>query len=174
MAGHFSYRAVVIILLTALASSADGEEPEKARARLGSLVGSWTLEGQEDSFSEICEWYDGQSHVVCTSEEKDGGQLARGVSVLSFSDHTGTYAYYHYGSSGSVRALTGFNVDGTWLFTGERRVRSGDIIRSQVRMQPVEGGFTFKEERSANGGPWKTTAEFKYVRKKPAAAGISE
>lgn len=82
----------------------------------------------------------------------------------------GDYAYYHYDSLGSARALTGFYSDGAWLFTGERRVSSGDTVRIQVRMQPVEGGYSFKEERSSNGGRWKETADFKYIPRKAAGS----
>jgi hypothetical protein len=161
------YRGLAALLLMALCSFVQAEEPAKARARLGVIVGSWTIEGMEKAFSETCAWYDGNSHVVCTSEEKEGDRVSRGVSVLSYSEHAGTYAYYHYGSSGFARYLTGFHVDGNWLFTGERRTSSGDTVRSQVRMSPMGEAFGFKEERSTNGGPWQTVAEFKYVRRKP-------
>jgi hypothetical protein len=161
------YRGLAALFLVASSSFVQAEEPAKARARLGAIVGSWTIEGMEQAFAETCEWFDRNSHVVCTSEEKGADKVSRAVSILSFSEHSGTYAYYNYGSSGSVRALTGFNVDGNWLFTGERRTASGDTVRSQVRMSPMGEAVAFKEERSTNGGAWQTVAEFKYVRKVP-------
>src|SRR5258706_5451676 len=137
----------------------------EARARLDALVGSWTVSGQEDSYSEICEWYHNRSFIVCNSEEKRPQGVSKSVSVLGVSDLLGMYTYYNFSSSGGSRYLNGFLRGEEWLFTGERSVR-GDMVRYQVSLKPRTSGFAFREETSTNGAPWIVAAQFDYVRRK--------
>ncbi len=139
--------------------------PAEARARLEAFVGSWTVLGQEETYSEICEWYHNNSFIVCNTEQRQPKGVSKSVSILGFSELTGSYTYYGFGSSGGSRSLNGFRKGNEWLFTGERTAR-GDLVRYQVSMKPTTSGFTFLEERSTNGGPWVVAAQFEYVRRK--------
>lgn len=139
--------------------------PSEARARLGVLVGSWTLSGMEDSYSETCEWYHDSSFVVCNSEEKRPQGVAKSVSILGYSEHSGMYTYYSFDSLGGSRSLNGFQRGEEWVFTGERSIR-GEMVRYQVSMKPTPSGFAFREERSANGGPWAVVAQMDFKRRK--------
>ena len=160
-------RILVASLLSISAFDAlpQGANSSDARARLNAFVGDWTVAGQEDSYSEICEWYQNRSFVVCNTEEKRAQTVAKSVSVLGFSETSGTYTYYSFGSSGGGRNLTGFLRGDEWIFTGERAIR-GEMVRYQVSIKPTTIGLAFREERSTNGGPWMVVAEFNYIRKK--------
>lgn len=139
--------------------------PREARARLEVLIGVWTVSGQEESYSEVCEWYHNKSFVVCNSEEKGPQGVSKSVSVLGFSEISGMYTYYNFSSSGGSRALNGFLRGDEMLFTGERPVR-GDMVRYQVSMKPTTSGFAFREERSTNGAPWVVAGQVDYIRRK--------
>jgi hypothetical protein len=139
--------------------------PSESRERLEMFVGSWTIPGQENSYSEICEWYHNRSFIVCNTEEKRPQGVSKSVSVLGFSELSGMYTYYSFGSSGGSRLLNGFLRGDEWLFTGERPVR-GDMVRSQVSIKPTTSGFAFREERSTNGAPWIVAARVDYIRRK--------
>ncbi len=167
---HPSFMRTTGYLLAALLSFTHGivsaqVPPGEARARLAVIIGSWTIAGQEASYSEICEWYHNNSFVVCNSEEKAPQGVRKSVSILGFSEISGMYTYYNYGSSGGSRTLNGFLRGDEFLFTGERSVR-GDMIRYQVSMKPTDSGFLFREDRSANGAPWVMAAQADYVRRK--------
>ncbi len=154
-----------LLCIPAFDALPQGVAASDARARLNAIVGGWTISGQEDSYSEICDWYHNRSFVVCNSEERQAQGVSKSVSVLGFSEISGTYTYYSFSSSGSSRSLNGFLRGDEWIFTGERQIR-GDVVRYQVSMKPTTSGFAFREERSPNGGPWTVVAEFNYVRKK--------
>jgi hypothetical protein len=147
------------------ASAAAQTSPAEARARLDVLLGSWTLAGQEDAYSETCEWYPNKSFVVCNSEEKSPQGVSKGVSVIGYSELSGMYTYYNYGSSGGSRMLNGFLRGDEFVFTGERPVR-GNMVRYQVSIRPMSSGFAFREERSTNGAPWVTAMQADYIRRK--------
>jgi hypothetical protein len=158
--------SILVMILAASGFSANGQAlPEESRARLAMFVGSWTVLGQEDSFSETCGWYHNKSFIVCDSEEKQPRGVLKGVSILGYSELAGTYTYYNYNSTGGSRALIGFANGDEWRFTGERLVR-GDVVRYQVLIRPTNSGFAFREERSVNGGAWAAGAEVSYIRRK--------
>lgn len=147
-----------------LAASAFAEDP---RERLSMLVGDWTIEGRQDSFREVCEWYHKQSHVVCSSESSGPKGIRKGVSVFSYSEATGRYAYYHYGSSGVAVAQRIFFQGNTMISTVELE-KGPETVREQVWLTPLaDGSMEFREEASKNGGPWEPTVRFRYIRRGP-------
>lgn len=154
-----------IVLITHVIIAAAQAPAGEARARLDVLVGTWTVSGQEESYSEICDWYHNKSFVVCNSEEKGTQGVSKSVSVIGFSEISQMYTYYNYGSSGGSRTLNGFVRGDEILFTGERSVR-GNMVRYQISMKPTNSGFAFREERSTNGAPWVVAAQVDYIRRK--------
>ena len=158
--------SISVVMLMTIGLTANGQtSPAEFRGRLEAFVGSWTVLGQEDTFSEKCEWYHNKSFIVCNSEEKQSQGVFKGVSVLGYSESTGTYTYYNYNSTGGSRALIGFANSDEWRFTGERLVR-GDMVRYEVLIKPSRAGLAFSERRSVNGGAWVLAAEVSYVRRK--------
>src|SRR5687768_3879360 len=88
--------SILVVILLASGLLANGQTlPAESRARLEMFVGSWTVLGQEDSFSETCEWYHNKSFVVCNSEERQPHGMFKGVSILGYSELAGTYTYYN-------------------------------------------------------------------------------
>lgn len=162
--------AVVAVLcgtgLTAQDSGSDvRRQAAEARERLGFLVGTWTVEGMEDKWTEICEWYQNRSHIVCNSEIATPSGLLYGVSVFSYSERKQRYAYYHYASSGVANEMDVFIDNGSLLATYERQI-GADLVREQVTMVPRgDGTYDFREDTSTNGGPWKTGTSIHYIPK---------
>lgn len=146
-------------------TNAQTNQPGAEHQKLSPIVGKWTVEGMEDSFVEICEWYPGGYFVVCNSESKTKTGIAKGVSVLGYSKEEKLYTYYHYGSTGSSQTLRCNIIDNVFNFFGEETV-NGNLTKTKVTMTPQGDNFHFKEEISVNDGPWKTTASFMYVRLK--------
>ena len=158
--------AAAMALSGRLTAQAAGDPQESAaREQLAFIVGTWTVEGMEETMTERCEWFQNRSHVVCNTEIAAPSGVRKSVSVLSYSARRGRHAYYHYSSSGVVNEMDAFVADGTLLATAERQV-GPDLVREQVRMTPRDdGSYDFKEETSTNGGPWTTTTSIRYLRK---------
>ena len=160
MARYLTTFLVVLVITGSPAAAA-----ESPRERLGMLIGDWTVAGREDSFREVCDWFHERSHVVCNSESRGSKGLRKGVSVLSYSDATGRYSYYHYGSSGVAIAQDIFFQGTTMISTVERTV-GADVLREQVWVTPqADGSMDFREDVSKNGGPWEAGTRIRYVRR---------
>lgn len=152
----------LIVLLAALPQANGADHP---RERLDMIIGDWTIEGREGSFSEVCQWFHNRSHVVCNSESKSNSGVSRGVSVFSYSETKERFVYYHYGSSGVAEGMDVFTDGRSLLATAERQAGS-DLVREQVWMTPrPDGTFDFRIDVSKNGAPWETTTRFHYVRR---------
>lgn len=140
-------------------ASASAPKPVEA---LAFLIGDWTIEGREATFSETCTWFANRAHVVCQSKTPKSS----GMSVFSYASDKQRLVYYHYGSSGAAVAMDIFT-EGRALIGTREVLLSGDLVREQVWMTPKdEDHFVFREQTSRNGGPWQTTTEFVYARRK--------
>lgn len=158
---------ILMVFLLAISATSSHAQPAPESApkpveMLAFLIGDWTIEGQESTFSETCAWFRNRSHVVCQSRTPKSS----GVSVLSYASEKQRLVYYHYGSSGAAVAMDVFT-DGRTLIGTREVLLSGDLVREQVWMTPRDADhFVFREQTSKNGGPWQTTTEFVYARRK--------
>jgi hypothetical protein len=143
------------------AQPAPDSAPRQVEA-LAFLIGDWTIEGRESTFSESCAWFANRAHVVCQSRTSKSS----GVSVFSHASEKQHLVYYHYGSSGAAVAMDVFT-DGRALIGTREVLLNGNLVREQVWMTPRDADhFVFREQTSKNGGPWQTTTEFVYARRK--------
>lgn len=156
------------LLLALLASPAGAQvHPPEVEARLGALIGDWTIAGQEASYRETCEWYRGRSFVVCDTEDSSDGSASR--SILGYSKAEGRFTYQNYGSGGTSRHEVGYPLGPRGLvYTHERRTAAG-VARTTTLVEPQpDGRLRFRQERSVDGGPWTETANFFYVLRRTA------
>jgi hypothetical protein len=157
----------LMVFLLALSPGSSHAQPAPESApkpveQLAFLIGDWTIEGREATFSETCAWFRNRSHVVCQSTTSKSS----GVSVFSYAVEKQRLVYYHYGSSGAAVAMDVFT-DSRSLVGTREVTADGALIREQVWMTPRDADhFVFREQTSKNGGPWQTTTEFVYARRK--------
>lgn len=156
-------RALGACLPLLLAHTANGgvHTPE-VEARLAALVGDWTLEGQQTTYRELCEWFADRAFVVCRASDATDGSSS--VSILGYSVAEGRFTYHHYDGRGTSRSEAGFpHGVGGIVYTAERKTASG-VVRSTTTLTPVPGGrLHFRLERSVDGGPWTVAADFHYI-----------
>jgi hypothetical protein len=138
--------------------------PPEVEARLGTIVGDWTIAGQEATVRETCEWYRNRSFVVCTSTDSSDGSMSQ--SILGYSAAEGRFTYHNFGSGGTSNSRVGYpHGENGLVYTLERRTSAG-VVRTTTFLTPQsDGRFHFREERSVNGGPWSESANFYYVRR---------
>ena len=154
----------VSVLAMGLQAPAATVHPPEVEARLGAIVGDWTIAGQEATYREICEWYRNRSFVVCTSTDSSDGSMSQ--SILGFSAAEARFTYHNFASGGTSNTRVGYpHGENGLVFTLERRTASG-VVRATTFLTPQpDGRFHFREERSVNGGPWSEAADLYYVRR---------
>jgi hypothetical protein len=158
--------SLLILAVLGTAGAFAGIHEADVEARLGRVVGDWTIEGQHATYRETCVWYADRAFVVCTTT--DASDNSSSQSILGYSKTNGHYTYHNYGSGGTSRSETGFpSGEAGLVFTSERRTSAG-LVRSQTVLTPEpDGRLAFRQERSIDGGPWAVAAEFRYIRREP-------
>lgn len=153
--------AVVLAAILAGPAQADVHEAD-ITTRLNYLVGDWTVEGQEQTYRERCEWYGERAFVVCNSEDSTDG--SRSVSILGYSRATNRFTYHNYNSRGTSRSESGFPHGELGIVYTDARALAAGEARTQTTLTPQPNGrMNFRLERSINGGPWEVVADFDYV-----------
>lgn len=136
-------------------------------AHLENFVGKWTVRGSEASFTESCDWYHGNYHVVCHSETKRAdGSAGHGMSILGFVPGKG-YVYSGIGSRGRYATHhSGTFRDGIFEFL-DNTTKDGKPVVARTRLGPfTPAGFTFAVDTSADGGSWTAPQTITYLRLK--------
>lgn len=151
-------------LLFPTSTAVAGVHSPDVEARLARLVGDWTVKGQEATYHEKCGWFGDRAFVTCFYDDKSDN--SRGHSILGYSKTDGNFTYHNYRDTGSSNTRIGFphGQDGI-VFVRERR-SNGTHFRTSTFLEPrADGSVFFREEQSTNGGAWKTTYQFDYVRR---------
>lgn len=137
--------------------------PNDPYSKLAFFEGQWTVEGQESTYLETCEWFQSRRFLICKAQDKDGGAPSWTMSIFGYSADKQAYTHTLFGASGSIRTIHGWLEGTTWTFTGEGQAGS-QTKRTQVTIRPTDKGFVFRQDVSTNGAAWKRAAEFTYVR----------
>ncbi len=152
--------------LAALPSAAAAQtHPPDIQARLATIIGDWTIPGQENSYRETCVWYGKRAFVACTSTDSSDGSMSQ--SILGYSKAKGRFTYHNYSGSGSSRSELGFPHGTSGIVYTDERDSSDGLARISTFLEPQgDGRLKFRQERSVKGGPWVQTVEFFYVPRK--------
>lgn len=134
-----------------------------SRAALGFFAGTWTIRGHEASYRERCDWLPGAAFLACRSVDRSDEPPSHGLSIFGYLESDGLYTYHGFGGSGSQRNLRGGLQDGVWRFYGDSG-RGPEWRRWQVVITPTPGGFSFREEVSDRGGPWRESVALEFLR----------
>ncbi len=161
------FKSAVALALLAQAG-ATRVHPAEVEARLATVVGDWTIPGHEATYREQCEWYRNRAFVVCATSDSSDDTMSH--SILGYSAIEQRFTYQNYGSGGTSNSRFGYPLGENGLvYTLERRNSSGHVRVTTYLTPQADGRLHFREERSLNGEPWKETASFFYVRRKPDA-----
>jgi hypothetical protein len=152
--------AVVAVALLATPAHAQGARPTPGpeQARLESLVGRWTIEGESggDRFarSERCEWFDGRFHLICRSEASAAAGVVTGQSIIGYDADAKTYTFYFISSTGTSIFMRGTVAGPVWTWIGELRV-GAELMKARTTITDQSAdAYVFKMEGSFGDGPW--------------------
>ena len=155
--------AAAVISMSAAAAHATQQSTDDPYSKLAFFEGSWTVEGQESTYKEVCEWFPNRRFLICKAEDKEGGTPKWTMSIFGFSTEKRSFTHTLFGRSGSIRTIHGWLNGSNWIFTGETEA-GGDTTRMHITIKPTKKGFVFRQDVSVNGATWKKAAEFTYVR----------
>ena len=145
----FATIALAFILpLTAQAQ----ETPPPEHQLLNYMLGEWTHENGGLACERLVERF-----VQC-SEEYAGasGNTISALNVWGFDTQEDVYTWHRFFSNGSIDTAAGWLHDNTWTFLFE------GLAGSRVRTTLIDespDAFSFKWERSVEGGPWEMYLE---------------
>lgn len=157
----------LFLFLAALALPPPSFAQEEGRpggyAPLEGLVGSWTIAGQEDTYLETCDWYDGRRHIICNAEfTRKDGSIARAMSILSFVPQEG-YVYTGIGNRGRYETYRG----GTYHNGIIEYLDHTAGTHTRIRVGPFsDKKVPFNVHTSQDGTNWELADSYNYVRVK--------
>ena len=158
-------RSVLFAAFLVASPAMAGVHSTEVEARLGVLVGDWTVVGRETTYRDTCDWFGDRSFVICTTQNSANSSLDQ--AIVGYSKEDGHYTYYSFGNSGESNARIGFpSGERGLVLTTERRLPAG-MTRITTLLEPqADGRLRIREERSVDGGPWSTTAEIFYIARR--------
>jgi len=153
----------IALLSGALAQAPPARRPGPERARLESLAGRWTIEGETggEKFTrtENCEWFTGGFHLICRSDVVGAADGVKGQSIIGYDADEKVYTFYFISSTGTAVSMRG-SVDGrVWTWIGELHVRGGLMKARTTITDQSPTSYTFTMEGSFAGGPWVVLEE---------------
>jgi Protein of unknown function (DUF1579) len=177
-------RLVLLVLLSALAvpnlafgqeQTAPPQKPGPEVQRLGYFVGTWNFVGEamtdpKDKYEGTATWawFPGGFSVVNSVE---GTGVADGpvnkLEILGYSVTDKTYTWYTVTRNGAGRAVLKWSVDGKVWTCEEASAVSGKPAKRRYTITEVSPtSYSYKIDRSIEGGPWTQTFDLKATKVK--------
>ena len=158
-------RSILFAAFLAASPAMAGVHPAEVEARLGALVGDWTVVGRETTYRDTCDWFGDRSFVICIARNSAKNSLDQ--TIVGYSKEDGHYTYFSFGNSGESNARIGFpSGEGGLVMTTERRQPAG-LTRITTLLEPqADGRLRIREDRSVDGGSWNMTAEIFYIARR--------
>ena len=158
-------RSILFAALLVASPAMAGVHPTEVEARLGVLVGDWTVVGRETTYRDTCSWFGDRSFVICIARNSAKNSLDQ--TIVGYSKEDGHYTYFSFGNSGESNARIGFpSGERGLVLTTERRQTAG-LTRITTLLEPqADGRLRIREDRSVDGGPWSMTGEIFYIARR--------
>lgn len=165
----------MLILCASLGLVAFGQEaampkPGAEHEALGFFAGKWNFEGEakespmgpagEISFSESCEWFEGNFALVCRSEGTTPMGPTKAIGVMSYDADQQAYTYYGVESGMPPFMATGHREGKTWKYKTESKMGKTRVTITET--SPTS--YSFEMEFSADGSTWSTVVTGKSTK----------
>jgi hypothetical protein len=163
-------RILTAALLFGSTQIAIAQDPPKRPPDYDNLqhfVGRWAERGNEKTFLEVCEWFDGKFHVVCKAERKrPDGTVGHSLSILGYVPGEG-YVHVGIGDKGSYETLQhGTFRNGVFEFLSTAKEGDKPIV-TRIRIGPfTQQGFPFVVDTATDAGKWVAGGRTDYVKLK--------
>lgn len=169
-------RSLVVILALAAVTSASFAQtppappkPTPEHQKLSRFVGKWSGNGEmkagpmgpggKSSWTESCEWFAGNFHVVCKSDGTGPSGAMKGLGIIGYDAERKQYYYYGVSNDGMGEVAYGTLQGKTWTFSSESRM-AGKVYHGRFVIEETsDSSQKFKWDMSEDGKTWNTMME---------------
>lgn len=142
-----------------------GPEHQKLARFVGKWSGSGDMKpgpfgpGGKMTWTETCEWFPGNFHIVCNSSSSGPSGEVKGISILGYDAASKMYTYYGVDNTGQGDYAKGTVQGKIWTYQNETTIE-GKTIKSRFVIDAVSDVLNkFKWEMSQDGATWSTIME---------------
>ncbi len=166
---------LIVCVLASLAQAQQQPKPGPEHKWMDYFVGRWTGEGDvkassfgpagKFTFTEDVEWAPGGFFLVMHWEWKGPQGQAKGLTVMGYNAEEKVYFSRSFDSGGDTWSFKGPVAGDIWTGTSPEFKRDGKVMKTRYvnqRLSPTS--YSFKMERSTEGGPWPTYMEGKATK----------
>lgn len=143
--------------------------------KLAAFVGKWVAEGDfkpngtssggKSSWTEACEWLEGNYALLCRSEGEFGGHSIKEISVMAYDASQKMYVYFETNRSDESDLWHGKAEGDTWTWS-EKSMEHGKPSEMRFTQRFFGESMTFKLESAVGDAPFKLVMDGKQVRQK--------
>ena len=172
-----SIALVLMFVGVALAQAPSGPpKPGPEHQKLAYFAGKWSSQGDmkpgpfgpggKVTFTETCDWFDGNFALVCHSDGKMQDLSHKGLSVMGWDPAEKTYTYFATNSMGEIVFSRGTVQGDTWTWNNESKM-NGKPVRARFTLKQVSpDSASYKFEMGGADEPMKLVMEGKQTRVK--------
>lgn len=149
--------------------------PGPEHDKLASFVGKWAAEadfkpnetssGGKSSWTETCEWFEGNYALICHSEGEFGGRPLREVSVMAYGAAEKSYVYFETNSRDQSDLWRGKVEGDTWTWS-EKGMTRGKPTQMRFTQRLSTNSMSFRLEEGVGDAPFEVVMEGKQIREK--------
>lgn len=139
-------------------------KPGPEHQKLSRFIGKWTGSGEalpgpfgpggKMTWTESCEWFTGNFHVICHSESKGAMGDMKGIGIIGYDAGAKRYTWFGVDSNGWSSLSKGTFEGKTWSFLSEETV-AGKTWKSRFTIEETGAASQkFRWELSEDGATW--------------------
>jgi hypothetical protein len=146
-------------------ASASPPKPGPEHQKLAYFVGNWDAEGDMKpstfgpggrfTYTQSCDWFDGNFALVCHSDGAMQTGSVRGLSIMGWDPATKSYTYFSTDSRGQGTFSRGTVEGDTWTWNNESKMNGKPVVVRFTLKQLSPDVATYKFEMGAAGEPLK-------------------
>ena len=122
--------------------------------------------GGKFTFTQTCEWFDGNLALICRSDAKMPKGSVKGLSVMGWDPTEKTYTYFETNTLGENAFFRGTVQGDTWIWDHANKL-NGNPVRSRYTLRQVSpDSATYKFEMGAVDQPMKLVMDGTQIRVK--------
>src|SRR5215471_15027141 len=168
---------VLLFVALGLAQAPAGPpKPGPEHQKLAYFAGRWTSEGDMKpsqfgpggrlTFTQTCEWFDGNFALVCHSDGQSQAGSVKGLSIMGWDPAAKTYTYYSTNTLGQSTFSRGTVEGDTWTWNNETKINGKPMMVCFTLKQVSPDVATYKFEMGPPGEPMKLMMDGKQTRVK--------
>ena len=167
---------VLFLVPATLAQSAPGSpKPGSEHDKLAFFVGKWVAEAsfrsaegssQKSTWTEVCQWFEGNYALICHTEGEFGGHPVREISVEAYDAAAKTYVYFETNNGDESGLWRGKLEGNTWTWKQKSSMNGKPADMRFTQTQASADSIIFKLESAGADGAFQLVMDGRKTRQK--------